>query len=158
MPIKFRWAGILALPFGLYLMLIGAGILALPGDPRSLHAPLWVVLLAGLVFFIAGCATLLQTLGGAGESGELPPGSPQWLRIVQYFAGVALFASFALIGSWAAVSDEPVKLSGGFSLPAITSDSWTGRIAFGIGAVIAWLCTCIFAVTGWRKLGGGNRR
>ncbi len=157
MPKTFRWLGILVLPFGLYLMLIGAGALPLPGDPRNLHAPLWVVLLAGLVFVLAGCATLMQTLGGANDSGELPSGAPQWLRTLQYLAGIVLFASFALIGSWAAVSDQPVRLSHGFSLPAITDNAITGRIAFGIGAVMTWLCTLAYAVTGWRKLTGSNR-
>jgi len=138
-------------------MLIGAGALPLPGDPRSLHAPLWVVLLAGFVFVLAGCAALMQTLGGANDGGELPPGSPRLLRTVQYVAGVVLFASFALIGSWAALSDQPVKLSHGFSLPAITDNSTTERIAFGIGAAMTWLCTLAYAVTGWRKLTAGKQ-
>jgi len=138
-------------------MLIGAGIVAVPGDPRSLHAPLWVVLAAGLAFFLAGCAALMQTLGRAGESGELPPDSPRWLLTVQYLAGIALFASFALIGSWAALSDGPIRLSRGFSMPAIATDSSTGRIAFGIGAMIAWVCMLAYAVTGWRKLTGHDK-
>ncbi len=138
-------------------MLIGAGALPLSGDQRSLHAPLWVVLLAGLVFVLAGCAALMQTLGGANDGGELPPGSPRWLLTVQYLAGVALFASFALIGSWAALSDGPIKLSHGFSLPAITDNSTMGRIAFGIGAAMTWLCTLAYAVTGWRKLTAGKQ-
>jgi hypothetical protein len=29
-----------------------------------------------------------------------------------------------------------------------------GRIAFGVGAIITWLCLILVAVSGWRKLVG----
>jgi hypothetical protein len=32
-----------------------------------------------------------------------------------------------------------------------------GRVAFGVGAIIAWLCLILVAVGGWRKLMSRNR-
>lgn len=38
---------------GLYFSLVGAGVLPVPGGPRNLHGPLWILLGAGLVFYLA---------------------------------------------------------------------------------------------------------
>lgn len=94
--------GAIAAAAGLYFMLVGLGVLPVPGGPRNLHAPLWVALVAGLVFFLGGVAVLLQVLGRANEQGALPADAPHWMRIVQYLIGVTIFASFALIGGWVA--------------------------------------------------------
>jgi hypothetical protein len=45
---------------GFYFLLVGAGVLPVPGGPRNLHAPLWVVLAAGLAFFLAALPSFFR--------------------------------------------------------------------------------------------------
>jgi hypothetical protein len=144
--------GALAAAVGGYFVLVGMGVLPVPGGRRNLHAPLWIVMCAGLAFFLGGAAVLLQAIGRANERGELPAGAPQWLRVIQYLIGVAIFASFALIGSWIAFGFGPRNFSGSFLFFDGPVSSVIGRTAFGIGAIITWLCTVAFAVSGARKL------
>jgi hypothetical protein len=149
---EIRWIGAGAIAAGLYFPLVGLGLLPVPGGPRNLHGPLWLLLLVGVAFFLAGVAALVQVVGRANASGDLPPDAPQWMRIVQYLIGVAIFGSFAMIGSWVAFGDGPRAFSGSFLFFDGATNASIGRIAFGIGAVITWLCTVAFAVSGARKL------
>jgi hypothetical protein len=148
-PQENRWIGALAAAAGVYFMLVGFGLLPTPGGPRNLHAPLWIVLLVGVVFFLAGAAVFLQAIGRANGNGELPSDAPQWIRIVQYLIGVALFATFAMIGSWVAIAGDARQFSS--NVPFFGAAS-IARVMFGIGAVICWLATLGFAISGARKL------
>jgi len=144
--------GAIAAAFGLFFVLVSLGIVPLQGKAK---APMWVVALAGLCFLLGGLAVLVPAAvtGVVRADGELPEGSPQWLRLVQYLFGLAIFASFAAIGSWVAFG--PGVRSFGSNLPLLSSsgaNEMIGRIAFGIGAVITWLCLIAFARYGWRKL------
>jgi hypothetical protein len=147
-----RWIGAAAAAVGLYFVLVGLGILPVPGGTRNLHSPLWVVLLAGLAFLLGGAAVLLQVIGRANASGELPSGAPQWMRVVQYLMGVAIFASFAMIGSWIAIGGDPRHFSGNVPFVSGATNASIARIAFGVGAAICWLGTLAFALSGARKL------
>jgi hypothetical protein len=150
--------GIAAGTAGLYFLLVGAGVLPVPGGPSNLNAPLWILLCAGLAFFLAGAAIILQALGRTNDQGEFPADAPSWLPAVQYLIGVAIFASFGAIGSWIAFAPGERVFGGSlFFLPS-EANAVAGRIAFGIGAVIVWLCTIGFAVLGARKLFGRRRR
>jgi hypothetical protein len=151
-PREIRWIGAGAIAAGLYFILVGLGLLPVPGGPRNLHGPLWLVLLVGLVFFLAGIAMLVQVMGRASAGGDLPSDAPRWMRIVQYLIGVAIFGSFAMIGSWVAFGDGPRTFSGNFLFFDGATNASIGRVAFGIGAAITWLATLAFAVSGARKL------
>ena len=151
-PREARWIGALCAAIGLYFMLIGCGVLPVPGGPRNLHGPLWVAFLAGLVFFLGGLAVLLQGFGRANESGELPADAPLWMRAAQYLIGVAIFASFALMGSWVALGGDERGFSGGIPFVGHGTNASIARVAFGIGALICWLATIAFAVSRARKL------
>jgi hypothetical protein len=145
--------GLIVGAIGLFFVLVGLGIVPPPGGKKALHSPLWVVFCAGLTFFLAGGALLLHLASGAKPTAqELPPDAPQWMRIAQYLAMVTIFASFAAIGSWVALGpgDRAFSMSTPFfSAPA---GELVGRIAFGIGAIVTWLCTIAVAVAGARKL------
>jgi hypothetical protein len=151
-PRDIRWIGAVAAVAGLYFMLVGLGLLPVPGGPRNLHGPLWLVLLVGLAFFLAGVAVLVQVVGHANAGGDLPADAPLWLRVAQYLIGVTLFACFAMIGSWVAFGGGPRAFSGSFLVFDGATNVTIGRVAFGIGAVIIWLATVAFAVVGARKL------
>jgi hypothetical protein len=151
-PQEARWIGTLVVAVGLYFMSIGLGLLPVPGGPRNLHAPHWVVLLAGLIFFLGGVAVLMQAVRGGNASGELPPDTPLSLRVVHYLIGVTIFASFAMVGSWIAIGGEARQFSGNVPFVDHSTNVTIARAAFGIGAVICWLATIGFAVSGARKL------
>jgi hypothetical protein len=150
-----HWIGGVTSAVGLYFVLVGLDVMPIPGGRGSLHAPLWIALLAGLVFFLGGCAVLLQARGRANDSGELPPDAPRWMRVAQYLIGVAIFASFALIGSWVAIGGDPRQFSGSFGEHGIGVT--VARAAFGFGAIICWLATIAFATAGARKLLGHGK-
>jgi hypothetical protein len=149
--------GMVAAAAGLYFMLVGAGVLPIPGGPGNLHGPLWILLCAGLAFFLAGSAVVLHGIGRANDQGEFPADAPSWLRVVQYLIGVAVFACFGAIGSWIAFGPGERAFSG--SLPFFSGEvnAAIGRTAFGIGAVIVWLCTLAFAVSGARRFLGRGK-
>jgi hypothetical protein len=146
---------------GLYFMLIGAGVLPIPGGPRNLHAPLWIVVCAGLPFFLGGLAVLLQGIGKANASGELPPDAAPWMRVAQRLIVIVIFAAFAIIGSWIAIAGDARQFSGsvsglGFSF-GMNSGVTFARIAFGFGALICWLATGALIVTSMHMLAGRRR-
>jgi hypothetical protein len=83
--------------FGLYFSLIGLGVLPVPGGPKTLHGPLWIVLAAGVVFLLGGIAVALQNAAGADlDTGELPK-SPSQEFVMDCKA-------FAALGGWMRVS------------------------------------------------------
>ena len=58
------------------------------------------MLCVGLAFFLAGVAIIIQLLGHANDSGDLPAGAPLWLRGAQYLIGLCIFACFGAIIIW----------------------------------------------------------
>jgi len=59
-----------------FFFAVGAGLLPIPGGPSNLHGPLWLLVCVGLAFFLAGVAIIIQLLGDANDSGDLPAGTP----------------------------------------------------------------------------------
>lgn len=154
--------GVLATAAGLYFILVGVSVLPIPGGPGKLHAPLWVVGCAGLIFLFAGAAVLVQGIGKANASGELLPGAPFWLRVAQHVIVGGIFACFAMIGSWIAVFGEARQFSGSLSILGLGFGFDMGvaiaRVAFGIGALICWIGTIALAVSAARKLFGSGSK
>jgi hypothetical protein len=151
------FVGTVAAAAGLYFLLVAAGLLPIPGGPRNLHGPLWIVLCVGLALFFAGAALFTQVIGHANASRELPADAPKWMRVIQYLMGVAIFAAFAVIGSWVAFGSGERNFSGSFIFFDAHTNATIGRTVFGIRAIITWLCTIAFAVFGARKLLGRSK-
>jgi hypothetical protein len=149
--------GAIVAAIGLYIVLVGLGALPPPGEA---NAPMWVVLLAGLCFLLGGLGVLLPAAvtGEVRDDGELPVGAPHWLRVFQYLLVLTIFAAFAMIGSFVAFGPGTRSFSVSVPFVSTSGDSEIfGRIAFGIGAIITWLCLVLVAVSGWRKLVGRNK-
>ena len=150
--------GALAAAAGGYVMLISIGVVPPPGE-KNPHAPHWLVFCAGLAFVLAGVALGVRACaGGTPPAGcELPPDAPRWLHALQYLLVMAIIACFAAIGSFIAFAPGPRSF--GISLPFLEmrGGAVIGRIAFGIGAVILWLCLIGFAVSGARRLIGRGK-
>lgn len=150
------WIGAGAAAVGVYFMLVGVGLLPIPGGKRNLHSPLWVVLCAGIPFFFGGLTVFLQGIGKIDHNGETASGAPAW-RIIQYLMGVTIFACFALVGTWIALAGESGQFSASLAGSRVAISAIVARTAFGVGAVISWLCTIGYAVSGVRKLRAGSR-
>jgi len=73
-PASKYFAVTVAMIAGAYFFAVGAGLLPIPGGPSNLHGPLLLVLCVGLAFFLAGLAIIIQLLGHANDSGDLPAG------------------------------------------------------------------------------------
>jgi len=136
---------------GLCGVLIGFEILPVPGGRNNLYAPLWVATLIGLILLLAGAACVLQGAGRASAGGELRADAPFWMRAAQYLIGVALFADFAVLGTWIAFLGDDGHFSGGDPFLGAYNGS-LARLMFGAGALICWLATIGYAVAGARKL------
>jgi hypothetical protein len=152
-PTELKAIGIGLAIAGLCGMLVGFGLLPVPGGRASLHAPLWIATLIGLVALLAGAACLIQGFGRADAHAELPADAAFWMRLVQYLIGVALCAAFAAIGVWVAFDGDARHFSGG--IPFLGSRNvLLARLLFGFGALISALAAVAYAVHGARKLFG----
>jgi uncharacterized membrane protein YhaH (DUF805 family) len=136
---------------GAWFMVVGAGLLPIPGGPKNLHGPQWLALCVGLAFFLASIAIVVQTLGHANATGDLPPNAPRWMGVVQYMIVFAIFVCFGAISSWVAFGPGEREFSGSFLFFSHATNAAIGRTAFGIGAVIIWLCTAAVLAAGIRK-------
>jgi hypothetical protein len=134
---------------GAILLLTGGGIMAVgagvfPSALSGANAPLWAIMAAGSLFFLAGLAV-------AGQ-GYLPP------SILDLFS-VLMVTLFALIPGWIAWGDGPRNFSasiGIFSIDNIGDISF-GRIAFGFVAVLIGLFAAFVWLAWLKKLRHNSR-
>lgn len=140
---------------GLGIVLVGAGVL--PVDPKTVHAPLWLIGCIGLSFMAAGASVALGAASNNPErDGSLPPDAPLTLRLLQYGLGLVVVSGLASVGTWIAFGPGERKFKSTISALGMggsgAGDEWIGRVVFGIGAVICWLFLVLVARQGWRKL------
>src|SRR3954454_11306604 len=112
-PAKMKSIGIGLGIAGLYGVLIGLGVVPVPGGRDNLHGPLWLATLIGIVVLLAGAACAIQGIGRANASAELPADAPRWMHAAQHLIGIALFAAFALLGTWVAFLGDARTFAGG---------------------------------------------
>lgn len=131
---------------GLAIVFVSLGWL--PSDPSSVHAPMWVVGLAGVVFLLPGllmCYYALRNARDAGSAEERPAektwGGPSW------FVAVIMVTSFAAIGLWIGFSEVPQQCTGG-----ITGSETECRIAFGSGGVICAMLATWMWIRGLKEI------
>lgn len=149
-------AGLAATGFGLFILLLGFGVI--PYDPRSLHGPLWTVIVAGLIFTVVGVGLLAGAMTGTIDaSGEIEPTAPWLARFCYYVVALLVSIGLAAIGSWVAFGPghRTFNVTGLFAMRDV--GEILGRTIFGIGAVLSWLCVIALAIGGGRKLFGRSR-
>jgi hypothetical protein len=136
---------------GTLVVLMGLGVI---GQPRPGDAPPWVAVCAGLAFILCGLAVIVGygVAGGVGADGDLPVDTPSSVRVVQYGLGVGIAAMLAVIATWVAFGPGPRDFHATGSLGSGPVNEWSGRIAFGIGAVLMWLFTGAVAIVSVRRL------
>ena len=132
-----------AIAFGLFMMALGAFVVLLAvgvvtGEPPSKEAPPWVGVLAGLVFVFCGAAVIVGYVlaGGAMPDGDLPPGTPQWIRITQLTLGLGIVGALGAIVAWIAFGPGPRTFSVTGSFGSGPASEATGRAIFGAGFVL----------------------
>lgn len=119
------WVAAFPIVMGAYCAGIGLGWV--PHDPAKVHAPGWVIVTCGLAFISAGLALL----------------SMRWSRDGQPQAifGFAILLGLTLVCNWVAFGPGERHFTAGTSIngTSVASgpvDERSGRIAFGIAAVI----------------------
>ncbi len=118
---------------------------------------------AGLVFVLGGLALIVGygLAAGAGPDGDMAPGTPFGVRVVQYLLGLGITVSLALVATWVAFGPGPRKFGGSMSLGPIGTGTSTGemvgRVAFGIGAGLVWLFAVVMGVVGIKRLRRARR-
>lgn len=156
-PPKDRTAlgvGFVATAFGLYMVLVGAGLLP---PPSRINGPVWLAAAAGLAFLCAGASVLVRALLCVKDhDGELPHNAPLALQIVYWLSGLIATAALASIGTWIAFGggDNRVSIAGPFTGPVGEN---VGRAIFAIGTVLTWLMVILLARHGAKKILGAKK-
>ena len=145
--------GLVIIGAGLVLVLFAVGVV--PGAEASREAPRWVVACAGLMFALCGGAVIVgyAVAGGAGPDGDLPAGTPRWIRLTQYLLGLGIVSSLAAIATWIAFGPGPRAFT--LTLPFVgrgPGSETVGRAVFGFGAVLMWVFLVVFLVVSVRRL------
>jgi len=132
---------------GLFIILISANVI--PVADSRFSAPRWLAGCAGLSFLLAGAAVALARPGAA----------PGTVAANPCLGGAAALVLVVIL-NWIACGPGRRQFSGGIALPFVSwsgpSSDWTGRAAFGIGAMIADLIVVWLLVRG--VLGAFHRR
>lgn len=147
--------GLICAALGVAIVLAGLGVLPSKGPP---NAPPWLVVCAGLSFVLMGAALIVGFALAPGRSpdGDVLPGTPFAVRAIQYFLGLGLVGSMTAICTWIAFGPGERHFSSSVSLPFIAhrgaSGETSGRIMFGIAAVLCWIFLISGGVSGARRL------
>jgi hypothetical protein len=149
--------GLLCAAVGVVIILAGVGVLPLAPAPDVQRSP-WVVVCAGLMFVFVGAALIVgfAVAGGSGPDGDLPAGTPFGVRLLQYLLGLGIVGSLTAIFTWIAFGPGERHFSSTVVLPFMTrgvaSGETSGRVVFGIAAVLIWLFLVTFGFVGARRL------
>ena len=139
---------------GVYFILVGFGVLPVPGGEDALHAPLAIVVCAGAAFLFGGIALAIRAKAGANDrDGELPAGAPPWTQLAYRITGIAVAGSLAAVGTWIAIGSGPRAFTvSGPMVEMQTAGQTIGRTVFGLGAVIVWIYVIALTVGTVRKI------
>jgi hypothetical protein len=139
-----RGAWLFALAFWIVgLSIIGVALGWIPIAAQDIHAPRWIVGAAGVTFIAGGFAPLAARWG---------PSS-----VISQTVGAGVVLPLTLVANWVAFGPGVRQFSGGlsfgfFAVSQRTSEM-SGRIAFGIGAILLDILIVMFVV---RRVQGNN--
>jgi hypothetical protein len=140
---------------GLPVILGGIGVI--PIAPTE-GTPAWVAVCAGLMFVLMGAAVIVgfAVAGGAAPGGELLPGTPFAVQAAQYCLGLGITGLMAAVFGWVAFGSGHRSFSTTITLPFVTrhpdSGELSGRVLFGIGAVLIFAMFVGIGIAGGRRL------
>jgi len=141
--------GVIVAGIGLVIVLRAANII----QAGAIHAPNWVVGIAGLAFFLPGLFMVYYGIRNAYQPFRLAPRrDPGQLSFGGWILVGLLTTGLGLIGAWVALGPGARQFQGG-----ITGSAIEGRIVFGIGAVITLSVAALVWVNGFRQFLGGRK-
>jgi hypothetical protein len=147
--------GILCIVCGTYPVLAGLGVVH--GKPAPGVQP-WVVVAAGSIFILAGLAVIngYAVAGGSQANGDLSADAPLIARVTQYVLGSAMVGLMFAVFAWVSFGSGERHFSSSISIPGLSasgqSSERSGRIVFGIAAVIIGLFFVFAVVSGAKRL------
>jgi hypothetical protein len=114
--------------------LLGIATDAVPYDPAKVHAPAWVLAIAGAMFIACGFVVLANGFQRAAWVGRV--------------AGPCVLLGLAAIANWVAFGDGDRHFSGGLEIAGTSAsgpvNEVTGRAAFGFAALLLDLVTVVW--------------
>jgi hypothetical protein len=141
---------------GLYFIAVGAGLLPIPGGPSNLHGPLWVLLCAGGVFSWPASRSLSRR-----SALPMPLANCRQMRPLAAPRAVSDRGCDLLllrrdreldrVRAERATNSGTIMTGNARSMPI-------GRTAFGVGAVIIWLCTAESSIRAQRAPASSGRQ
>jgi hypothetical protein len=131
------------------------GFGVIPIHPTA-GTPMWVGVICGVAFFLAGMVLLSDAVaGGTGPDGQLLDTAPRWVRPFQQMVGLSIALILAVVASWIAFGSGERHFSSTIALPFVTVHPATGdkvgRWAFGFGAVLMWIVIATVVAGAARK-------
>lgn len=142
---------------GTFCILMALGVFGDSG--LSEGTPPWVGVCAGLVFVLGGLAVIVGygIAGGAGPDGDLVPGTPFVVRLVQTLLGLGITVLLALIATWVAFGPGARHFTGAGSIGGVAVGGGSigelfGRVVFGLGAVLVWAFAIVMLVVSVKRL------
>jgi hypothetical protein len=150
--------GAINLGIGAYFILVGLGVLPIPGGSSALHGPLWMVVCAGTAFLLAGVALAMRAVPNYG--GDLDTNLPGWSLAIRHVLGVGVSISLAAIGTWIAFGPgvRHFETSAPFFGLVGNAGEATVRAWFGLGAIVIWIYAIAMTWKGMRKLISGIKQ
>jgi hypothetical protein len=138
------------------VILIAVGVV---GTPKPGDAPPWVGVMAGLVVVLAGLAVIVGygVASGVAPDGDLAADTPLGIRAVQYVLGLGIAVGLAVIATWVAFGPGPREFTATSSVGTRVVGEMSGRVVFGVGAVLRWLFTVMVGVVSLRRLRRARR-
>jgi hypothetical protein len=150
-----------AVVIGVFFGIIGTLVTLLAlgtfGDGHlSDGTPPWVGIAVGVMFLLAGLAIIVGygVAGGATDDGDLPPGTPRGVRLVQSALGLGITALLASIATWVAFGSGSRHFSGSGPFISGSVNEILGRAVFGIAAVLMWVFMAVMIVVSVKRLRG----
>jgi hypothetical protein len=142
--------------FGVVITLGGLGVLHLTPSEDG-PTPPWVLVCVGLMFAFMGVSFIIGSVAGvSGPDGDYPAGTSFSVRLVQYFLGLGIVGSMTAVFTWIAFGPGERHFSTTVALPftmhrGAASDT-SGRVWFGVAAVLLWMFLLGVGVSGARRL------
>jgi hypothetical protein len=143
-----RLIGVAMTALGIFIVLISANII--PMADSTFSAPRWFAGGAGLAILLGGAAIVLAR-----------PGSTPGSIVANSYLGCAAGAMLVFMLNWIAFGPGTRHFSGGLALPFLSvsgrASEWSGRAAFGFGAVLMDVLVLWLVARGMRQYVRGRR-
>jgi hypothetical protein len=139
--------GLLTIAMGIFVMCAVNGIFGPVKNPSQ--SPIWVGMLAGLVFVAGGVLVFVQAF----TEGTEPP---LWARIVLLAGLLTITGGLASIALWVSLGQGPREFQVSGSFGSGHSSGIIGRVVFGIGGLAVGAMFIAFLVSAVKQLLGRN--